>query len=190
MAATDLYEVVLKGFVGAKPVVNVFNYFQTLGSGDSSDLYSLFGSFIGGPLAACLHTSYVGDTITVKNLTNLSDAFSGPSFINGSVGGEGQTNFTAIGFTYKPIDTLVRPGGKRFGPISEDWTASNTFNVTKLGFITALQAVLEGDIVGAGDEWQPVLFSPANLTHPAVDIVTSLVGIIFKGITSQVSRKL
>lgn len=112
----------------------------------------------------------------------------------GTVVGQTGTTFNAIGMKLVPTTRLVRPGGKRYGGIVEDWISGNEIVTPRPVAIDNLAVFMDGGLNVSNGGYAVTLHDvvvkrPAVRGVPPYTMVEVHEWIVNPNITSQVSRK-
>lgn len=178
------------------PILNVYAYRQTSGTGDSEALVTQFITDVLPDIVGVQSVAMGHSMISAVNLDDPTDFFEtavGSEIGTGTQAGDCLPRYNCFSFIYRRTTREVRNGWKRIAGVPESAQVNGV--VTNAGFISALAmlAVTLGEpIVGEGaDVWNPRILRRENPDHtPAVlraDFAVSVVN--FVGLSTQNSRK-
>jgi len=206
LTENDVCEVQLLGTLLGKPTANVFHLRCT--NFVATPAYTLFGSWASGLinlLKPMTSVSMSWQTVRVLNITNdldmLDIALTGAV---GTVSGDSLPSFNAWGFQLTRATRLTDHGHKRFPGVPEAVVSGNAASgaaITQAPLVGAYMTSMKELTGGAGDgemDVTPVIWGkalPERVTKkgtvlPArAEVFNGITGYLFKGPTSQNSRK-
>lgn len=153
MPATDYYEVKLKTQLLGQTCLNIFHFYQSLGTNNADNLADAFETDYVAAIKAAVSSQVAFKTIEVKNLNNASDFYVKTITGNGSVSGDCLPPQDAWSFTQSTTRTDTKSGGKRFSGVSETLLGNNIVNFAGQIVLNALEAQLSRNLVVGGDTW-------------------------------------
>ncbi len=158
MALNSIYQLILQQEYRQKQMINVFFFNHAAGTGHAGELNLQFEEqWL--PLILALQTNAV-TTLELDSI-NLGDLSDFDTLLNNDIGAystEVLPAANALNFTFKLDTRAVRPGSKRFSGIPETVTNEGIINdTTYLTKIEALRLAMSGNLIGAGDTFQPVV---------------------------------
>jgi hypothetical protein len=207
MALNSIYQLIHKQRFESQDLLNVYFFNHAAGTGHALELATDFVTDYLPAIQQIQCTQIETISANVINLGDLADFYD--LLTPGSVGANGSDMlpvFAAVGYTFKVSTRAVRPGSKRIVGVPESATTNN--KITNSGYIAAQEAlriVLENNIVGAADTWEPVIlkrvktlvsgFIPPRYRYTLPTTDSDLVfahvtaALTSEDITHQVSRK-
>lgn len=191
MAQDDVYEVVLHQLMEGEEMVNRF-FYRALDNNDSAS--RLANAFQDTVLEQIKDT--VSDAIQfIKiNVTNIDNPGQQAEQVDGGLGrraGAYLPRFVNFVVQMLPNNNLVRVGRKAIAGVLEIDNDGTDLTAGGQGFIDALAVILGNAVVHvtSGAAWEPVLYSPPNLTHPTSTVVSALSTLAKTIVSTQNSRK-
>lgn len=159
MALNTIYQLIHNQSFDGEELANVYFFNHAVGTGTSVDLATDFETDVLPAVEALQCVQVVSRSIDVINLGDLADFYSLviPAG-HGALEGEMLPIFNAIGYTLKLDTRAVRPGSKRIAGIPEVEQVDGT--ITNAGYLASMESlriILENNVVGAADTWQPVV---------------------------------
>ena len=203
----DVYEVVLSTDFNGVVAKNVYFYQTTADGTTALEVSDTFRADVAIILRDALPTTSAISHIVVNNLFTPDDRHAQDMNLVGTFAGASQPGspFQAWGFTLFHDEPNVRAGSKRYIGVTEggteDGLTSNGFTdpfMDAIGIVIADVLVTQG---GIGDVIAPIVVGrildifgqyvlPKTLTEMIIEGYGFITEALFKGITSQVSRKL
>jgi len=150
-----------------------------------------------------MHTSTIFSEVSVINLFNQTEFATELVNLAGTVTGQSAPSFLAAGFRSGRTRRDIRRGYKRFGPISEDVTAGNSYDPIFTSAIEGIEGALGALQIDADGEFTmtPIVVKRLAETQPDGTVTyrlptsqselaySSATVWDFYGITTQSSRK-
>lgn len=186
-----LYEIRLRQTFLGQNIVNMF-YYRDTNTGDIISLDQINATFLSdvvNEVVEIQHASVEGIDIRVRKVGGTNENVLPILLIDGIRPGEPLNSFSAYGFRLVRNNIDVRNGSKRFTGVSEDDVSGNTPGGIVESIAEEVALALESDLVlNSGATLAPVIFSRGSFEDPDWK-GTNVVGAVFTGLTSQVSRK-
>lgn len=156
MADGDHYRLTLHQTLRFQRVLNVFHYFQVGGTGNASNISSLFQATVVAALAAMTSDDLSYDRLVIENLDDEFDVWEDIT-VTPSVGGvtdQPAPLRLALAFRSSRPSMAYRYSWKRFAGIASGILTSPVWNISNANVIAAATA-LTATLVGGTGEWKP-----------------------------------
>jgi hypothetical protein len=145
MPLSDWYELIDVQIFSAQTVINVYHLEKQNPAFQASEIFDAFQDSVVPSLLTVQHQSIVHSEVTVRNLADPLDFFTGVlSPDEGLITGVALTSFTAATIQFNRLRTDMKNGMKRFAAGSEAtaltnfWTAGFVVDLTTLGSAVVL----------------------------------------------------
>ncbi len=191
MAAGDRYKVRYQYVYFGVNCENVFFYQQTVGPAGAFNLSAGFLATVLPAILAILSVAVTSSQVVVVNEDDVLDFGTFPIITPGTRPGEGLSTFYSWGFTYFSTDRRVRSGGKRFAGLSETDVAAGEETPTARTLLDSLAVVLESSFQNPAltNTYQPILYTPGNIKTGGLPVEVPLLGVSYRRLTTQSTRK-
>lgn len=147
------------------------------------------------------------DEVRVRNLYNPADSYTASISLPGLDGGDGDSNFDAIGFVLQGETTAVRKGSKRVGGVLDSYNTGGVIDAAGAPALLtaaadAMRTPVQVGLIIPSDVWYPTLVKRVRSgiagayeyrlpTNSGEGVKTRIINVIWNAIvTSQVSRKI
>jgi len=190
---TFVFRVKLKqGFAGEE-LLNIFHYRNSLDNITHVELKDMFNDTLVELIRVVTSDTLRYISTSIERLDNFTppQEFPFPSGVEGTVGSDGMTPFDAFSSFYPVATRSTRSGKKRFGGITEGMQARGVLNTLwTTGWETLSLALSQTLTNTAGDLAVPIVLRQLGLGPGSILQLNPIITGIFRGIGSQVSRKI